>query len=90
MRPLLASRAADELLEALKRADAVRRPERFAQLLDAARLADPDLDLRAIERAFVAATAVDAGAIARQSAADIGPRVEKARLAAIQKALAEE
>jgi len=90
VRPLLASKAPAELLEALKRADAVRRPERFAQLLDAARLADPDLDLRAIERAFVAATRVNAGAIARQSATDIGPRVEKARLEAIEKALAEE
>ena len=89
-RPLLASKAPAGLLEALKRADAVRRPERFALLLDAARLADPDGDLRRIERAFVAATRVDAGAIAKLSATDIGPRVEKARLEAIERALASE
>jgi tRNA nucleotidyltransferase (CCA-adding enzyme) len=88
-RPLLDSRAPAELLEALKRADAVRRPERFAQLLDAARLADPGLDLRRIEKAFAAASAVDAGAIAAQSPQDIGARVQKARLEAIGKALAD-
>jgi tRNA nucleotidyltransferase (CCA-adding enzyme) len=86
-RHLLGAREPAQLLEALKRADAVRRPERFTMLLDAARLADPDLDLRRIERAFVAATRVDAGAIARQSPQEIGPRVEKARLAAITEAL---
>lgn len=88
-RPLLDARAPAELLEALKRADAVRRPERFAQLLEAARLADPGLDLQRIEKAFAAASAVDAGAIAKQSPQGIGPRVEKARLEAIGKALAE-
>jgi tRNA nucleotidyltransferase (CCA-adding enzyme) len=87
-RPLLGAREAAALLEALKRADAVRRPERFAQLLSAARLADPGLDLRRIERAFAAAGAVDAGAIARQSPQDNAPRVERARLEAIEKALA--
>jgi tRNA nucleotidyltransferase (CCA-adding enzyme) len=87
-RPLLDARTPAELLEALKRADAVRRPERFAQLLEAARLADPALDLSRIEKALAAAIAVDAGAIAGQSPQDIGPRVEKARLAAIGKALA--
>jgi len=88
-RPLLGARRPGELLELLKRADAIRRPERFAQLLDAVRLAEPAADLKRVEQAFAAAAAVDAGAIARQSSADIGARVEKAREAAIAKALAD-
>jgi len=86
-RPLLGARAPRELHELLKRADAVRRPERFAQLLAAARLAEPDADLRAVEKALTAAAAVDAGAIARQSPVDIGARVDKAREQAIARAL---
>lgn len=88
-RPLLAARAPRELLELLKRADALRRPERFAQLLEAVRLAAPGTDLRRVETAWAAAAAVDAGAIARESSADIGARVERAREAAIGKALAQ-
>ena len=88
-RPLLTARAPRELLELLKRADAVRRPERFARLLEAVRLAEPGADLRRVEKAFAAAAAVDAGAIARESGADIGARVEQAREAAIGKALAQ-
>jgi tRNA nucleotidyltransferase (CCA-adding enzyme) len=88
-RPLLAAREPGALLELLKRADAIRRPERFARLLDAARLADPAADLQRVEKAFAAAAAVDAGAIARQSAADIGARVDQARAEAIQRALAQ-
>ena len=88
-RPLLAAREPRELLELLKRADAIRRPERFAQLLDAVRLAEPAADLKRVELAFAAAAAVDAGAIARASPADIGARVEKARAEAIEKALAQ-
>jgi tRNA nucleotidyltransferase (CCA-adding enzyme) len=88
-RPLLAAREPRALLELLKRADAIRRPERFAQLLAAARLADPAADLRLVETAFTAAAAVDAGAIARESGADIGARVEEARAEAIGRALAE-
>ena len=88
-RPLLAARAPRELLELLKRADAVRRPERFARLLEAVRLAEPGADLRRVEKAFAAAAAVDAGAIARESSADIGARVEQAREAAIGEALAQ-
>jgi len=87
-RPLLGARTPAELLDALRRADAVRRPARFAQLLEAARLADPSLDLSPIRTAFEAATGVDAGEIARQSPQDIGPRIEKARLEAIERALA--
>ena len=86
-RPLLAAREPRALLELLKRADALRRPERFAQLLAAVRLAQPAADLSRVERAFAAAAAVDAGAIARESAADIGARVERAREEAIRRAL---
>lgn len=87
-RPLLAARDAPGLLELLKRADAIRRPERFAQLLAAVRLAEPAVDLQRVETAFAAAAAVDAGAIARESAVDIGARVELAREQAIAKGLA--
>jgi len=88
-RALLAAREPGALLELLKRADAIRRPERFALLLDAARLADPAADLQRVERAFAAAAAVDAGAIARQSALDIGARVDQARAEAIRRTLAQ-
>jgi tRNA nucleotidyltransferase (CCA-adding enzyme) len=87
-RPLLGAREARALLELLKRADALRRPERFALLLQAVRVADPAADLTRVEQAFAAAAAVDAGAIARASSADIGARVEQAREEAIRGALA--
>ena len=87
-RPLLSAREPRELLEFLKRADAIRRPERFAQLIAAVRFADPAADLRRVETALAAAAGVDAGAIARESSVDIGARVEQARAAAIEKALA--
>lgn len=66
-RPLLAAASPAALLELLKRADAFRRPQRFAQLLQAARLAEPDRETARIERAFAAAAAVDAAAIARRT-----------------------
>ena len=53
-----------ELLELLKRTDALRRPERFAELLEAARLAAPGLDIARLQRALRGRAAVDAGAIA--------------------------
>jgi tRNA nucleotidyltransferase (CCA-adding enzyme) len=86
-RALLGAKDAAALLELLKRADAIRRPERFAQLLEAARLAEPGRDLSLVEKALAVASAVDAGAIARESQQDIGARVEAARAAAIRKAL---
>ena len=55
---------AGRLLGVLKGADAFRRPERFAELLEAARLAEPGIDTARVERARAAAAAVDAGAIA--------------------------
>ena len=82
----LASPAA--LLELLKRTDALRRPERFAELLQAARLAAPGLDTARLERAAGAAAAVDAGAIAAgaPSPADIPRLIDEARERAIAQA----
>ena len=76
---------ADALLGVLKGADAFRRPERFAELLEAARLAEPGIDIARVERARVAAAAVDAGAIASSAqGAEIGRLVDEARLEAIR------
>jgi tRNA nucleotidyltransferase (CCA-adding enzyme) len=73
------------LLDLLKRTDAFRRPERFGELLQAARLAEPRLDTARLERARRAAAAVNGGEIASQagSAADIAQRIDDARIAAI-------
>jgi tRNA nucleotidyltransferase (CCA-adding enzyme) len=86
-RPLLVAAAAPQLLELFKRGDAFRRRDRFGQLLRAARLAQPELDLRRVERALDAAAAVDAGAIARATSADIPARLDEARRQAIAKVL---
>jgi tRNA nucleotidyltransferase (CCA-adding enzyme) len=77
-----------ELLELLKRGDAFRRPERFGELLEAARLAEPRLDTARLERTRDAAALVDAGEIASKaiSAADIPRLIDEARLAAIGRA----
>ncbi|HEV2431741.1 MAG TPA: multifunctional CCA tRNA nucleotidyl transferase/2'3'-cyclic phosphodiesterase/2'nucleotidase/phosphatase [Burkholderiales bacterium] len=76
---------ADALLGVLKGADAFRRPERFAELLEAARLAEPGIDIARVERARAAAAAVDAGAIASSAqGADIGRLVDAARLKVIR------
>lgn len=78
-----------ELLELLKRTDALRRPERFGELLEAARLAEPGLDTERLERARGAAESVNAGEIASKakSAADIARLIDGARVAAIRQAL---
>ena len=76
---------AEALLGVLKGADAFRRPERFAELLEAARLAEPGIDIARVERARAAAAAVDAGAIASSAqGADIGRLVDAARLKVIR------
>jgi tRNA nucleotidyltransferase (CCA-adding enzyme) len=74
------------LLGLLKSADAFRRPERFAELLEAARLADPAVDSARIERALQAAAAIDAGAIAASAAspAQIPKLLDRARVQAIR------
>jgi tRNA nucleotidyltransferase (CCA-adding enzyme) len=76
----------EALLGLLKGADAFRRPERFAELLEAARLAEPGIDTARIERALRAAAAVDAGAIAAKatSPSQIAKLVDEARLKAIR------
>ncbi|HEV3011021.1 MAG TPA: multifunctional CCA tRNA nucleotidyl transferase/2'3'-cyclic phosphodiesterase/2'nucleotidase/phosphatase [Burkholderiales bacterium] len=83
---LLGNLTPEVLLELLKRADAFRRPERFAELLEAARLAEPGIDTARIERALRAAAAVDAGAIAAKAASpsEIAKLVDEARLTAIK------
>jgi tRNA nucleotidyltransferase (CCA-adding enzyme) len=86
-RPLLVAAAPQQLLELFKRGDAFRRRDRFGQLLRAARLAQPELDLRRVERALDAAAAVDAGAIARATSADIPARLDEARRQSIAKVL---
>jgi tRNA nucleotidyltransferase (CCA-adding enzyme) len=84
---LLAAGKPKELLDLLKRTDAFRRPERFAELIEAARLASPRADFRRLESARAAAAAVDAGALAgRGSGADIARRIDEARLQAIARA----
>jgi tRNA nucleotidyltransferase (CCA-adding enzyme) len=78
-----------ELLELLKRTDAFRRPERFAELLETARLAAHGKDFARLEGAFKAASAVDAGAIAKAlQGAEIPRQIDQARIEAITKALA--
>ncbi len=76
------------LLEVLKSADAFRRPDRFAQLLEAARLADASVDTARLERALTAAAAIDAGAIAAKasSPAQIPHLIDEARVQAIGRA----
>jgi tRNA nucleotidyltransferase (CCA-adding enzyme) len=83
----LASPAA--LLELLKRTDAFRRPERFDELLEAARLAALDVDTLRLKQALAAAAAVDAGALAAQagSPAEIPRLIDEARARAISQAL---
>jgi tRNA nucleotidyltransferase (CCA-adding enzyme) len=80
---------ASELLSLLKRADALRRPERFEQLLEVAGLAVPGFDGSRLRRALQAAVAVDAGEIARRASAPtaISALVDQAREQAIKTAL---
>jgi tRNA nucleotidyltransferase (CCA-adding enzyme) len=86
-RKKLASSTAEGLLELLKTADAFRRPERFAELLRVAQLADAGIDKARIEHALRAAAAVDAGEIAkRASGAGIARLVDEARVKAIRQA----
>ena len=80
----LRSPTPEGLLELFKSADAFRRPERFGELLEVARFADPGVDRARIERALHLATAVDAGEIAkRATGAEIARLVDEARVKAI-------
>ena len=82
---LLAASHPGELLHLFKRADAMRRPERFNLLLQAAQLARPGFDRQRIDKALAAAAAVDAGEIARQapSPSEIPALLDQAREQAI-------
>ena len=76
-------------LRILRRADAFRRADRFAHLLDVARFAEPGIAMEEssarLRRSLAAANAVDAGAIAREvhAPAEIAARLEHAREQAI-------
>ena len=81
----------EAILDLLNASDAWRRPERFADLLQAALAGEPDRGraIRRLERAREAAAAVDAGAIAKASGKpdEIRERLNAARLEAIRAAL---
>ena len=83
---------AEALLSLLQSTDALRRPERFMQLLEASAVAVSPAALGAagarLRDALAAAHTVDAGAVAKDVApAAIKEKVAAARLAAIQAAL---
>ena len=84
---LLHASQASELLNLFKRADAFRRPDRFAALLEAAGFSGEKLDFQTIRKALAAASAVDAGEIARNAPAqaEIPARLDRAREQAIEK-----
>jgi tRNA nucleotidyltransferase (CCA-adding enzyme) len=73
------------LLELLKAADAFRRKERFAELLEVAHLSE-DLETERVERALRAASAVNAGEIAKKGG-KVPQLIDEARLAAIRRAV---
>jgi len=82
---LLGAAKPDELLALYKRADAFRRPGRFALLLQAAKITRLGFDSERIEKALVAADAVDAGEIAKKASAPaaISALLDQAREEAI-------
>ena len=86
---LLNASQAGELLNLFKRADALRRPERFLLLLEAAGIARPGFSPERIGKALAAAAAVDAGEIARRASAPaaIPALLDQAREQAIAAAL---
>lgn len=88
-----ANASPEALLALLRKADAFRRGERFAELLAALQLAEPGLGsahaAQRLRRALEAATSIDAGAVARAvgEPAEISRHIEAARLAAVRAAL---
>jgi tRNA nucleotidyltransferase (CCA-adding enzyme) len=84
----IAKPSPEELLAFLKGADAFRRPERFDELLVAARLGEPGFDLMRVEAARRAAAEVDAAAIAKAAGPErVARAIDEARLAAISRTL---
>jgi tRNA nucleotidyltransferase (CCA-adding enzyme) len=83
----------EALFALLKRADALRRGARFAELLVVLQLAEPGSSsgraAQRLNRALAAAASIDAGAIAREAVAplEIAVRIDAARLAAVRAAL---
>jgi tRNA nucleotidyltransferase (CCA-adding enzyme) len=80
----------EAILDLLNATDALRRPERFAELLRAALANDADRGraIRRLQRAREAAAAIDAGAVASAGGKDgIRERVNAARLEAIRTAV---
>jgi tRNA nucleotidyltransferase (CCA-adding enzyme) len=77
------------LLLLLKRADAFRRPERFAQLSDAIQAAHSKVDRKRLKKALHAASGIHAGQVAAAAArqGDIPRLIDRARLRAIADAL---
>ena len=82
---------AEALLELFNASDVWRRPERFAELVTVALVAEPEAPAaRArLERAWRAAATVDAGEIAQAAGKDgaIRDRINTARLQAVRQAL---
>ena len=79
---------AEGLLALLTRCDALRRPERFAQLLQAC---NPAGGVTRLQTSLAAAAQIDATQIAKQASAaqaDIGKSIHEARADAIRHALA--
>jgi tRNA nucleotidyltransferase (CCA-adding enzyme) len=89
LRDSLTEKEPAQLLNLLKRADAFRRPERFARLLEAAGLAIPGFGREVPEKALAAALEVDAGEIARRAPApaEIAVLLDRAREEAIATAV---
>jgi tRNA nucleotidyltransferase (CCA-adding enzyme) len=87
-RKKLGNPSPEGFLDLFKTADAFRRPDRFAELLEVAQRADRSIDKASIERALRAAAAVNGGAIAaKASSPDQIPRLmDAARLEAIAEA----
>ena len=88
-RGLLAPSLPKEFLDLFRRADAYRRPERFSQFIQTARLSQPALRTEGIDKALAAAISVDAAAIASKagSTAEIPGLLDNAREQAIAAAL---
>jgi tRNA nucleotidyltransferase (CCA-adding enzyme) len=79
--------SAQALLELLKAADAFRRAERFASLLEVAHLAE-NLETARVERALTAASAISAGEIAKKGRGGRIPElIDEARVKAIARAV---
>jgi tRNA nucleotidyltransferase (CCA-adding enzyme) len=79
-----------QLVGLVERLDALRRPERMEQVLEASRLRCPDAPLDRVRLAASAARSVDAGAVAKGGPkATIRELVHAARVSAVEESLRE-